>query len=536
MFRYIIPAALAMISVNSHAVVGGQTVSDQDWPYTVSLRQIEDAENNLLSDHRCGGAYIGDDLILTAAHCVELAPADNSVACIGHSGDAAENNCFKLFESVVHPDYDEQLYLADLAIYKLRNTYNELELPAATIITEQQDAQIQPGDILQILGLGSTSYEDYIPAYQLQGAAISIADEATCNDIAQVSAPSGFDASNYLCGGEQFKGPALGDSGTPAFVLKDGQYQYAALVSHGYNYMGIFTRLGDHLTWIEQTKAALTDPAPRLEVGPSQTWFLSDTHPKIEHTQVITNLSDEEKIIESIELAFENDIDLVAHDCSVLAPAESCSINLEANLPENNYERNIVLISTASQGLSFLELESYAESIAPGVENWEPPFQEWTVGDINRWAAIEGGIQNKEVLAEDRYLRGSLIGPATLSFSAEVSGASNYTQLSVTMDDNIVANFSGHCSAESMQIDIPDGEHVMEFHFKDTLIVEDESSITLSDFTLQEGTGDTDQLQCAYRTGTLLTLSEGDDTNGGSNGMFGIFSLLALTLIRRKFT
>ncbi|GAA5218255.1 S1 family peptidase [Corallincola platygyrae] len=528
-------ALLVFLSQPAIAVVGGETVSDQDWPFTVSLRQITD---NGLSDHRCGGAYIGDGLVLTAAHCVDLAPADESVACIGGSGSAGENNCFKLFESIIHPDYDERLYIADLALYRLSNTFSKKELPSVAVITEQLDAQIQPGERLQILGLGSTSYESYTPAYQLQGADIEIADETTCNDVAQVTAPSGFNASNYLCGGEQFRGPAPGDSGTPAFVFIDGQYHYAALVSHGYNYMGIFTRLGDYLDWIEQVKADLVYK-PVLDVGDDQTWFLDQATDQIEHTQVITNHSDEEVTIEEVRLQSADTnsaFGLVSHDCTVLTPSASCSILLTVERPAYHHDHDDLIVR-ASHGDEarnyYIDLLVYAASAVPGIESWEPAFQNWTVGNIDNWTAIAAGIEHSNDSSYDSYLRGTLTGPATLSYSAVLTGASGYTQLSVFMDGNIITNLSGNCVGESMQITIPEGEHTLKFHFKDPYQLATPSSVTLTDFTLLAAPAEQAQLRCSYQAAAFW--DEGDDVDaGGSTGLVSLLALLGLALTRRK--
>ncbi len=83
---------LILPSISVNAIVNGTEQNDSDWPYFVSLRNIEIGQ---ITHHRCGGTYIGEGLIMTAAHCLKLVPGEGgSVACMGGSEDAADNNCY----------------------------------------------------------------------------------------------------------------------------------------------------------------------------------------------------------------------------------------------------------------------------------------------------------------------------------------------------------------------------------------------------------------------------------------------------------
>ncbi|TCI03980.1 serine protease [Corallincola luteus] len=540
MFRYIIPAALAMISVNSHAVVGGQTVSDQDWPYTVSLRQIEGTESDSLSNHRCGGAYIGEGLILTAAHCVALAPVENSVACIGGSGDASENNCYRLADVRIHPDFESEFYTADLAIYKLAWFSSPDNYPAAKIITAEQDALITAGETLHILGLGSTRYESYDPAYRLQGAEIAIASEADCNEQTAVQAPAGFDASNFICGGEQTKGPAPGDSGTPAFIEMDQGMIYTALVSHGYNYMGVFTRLGLHLDWINSTREELT-PNRILDVGDDQQWLLSAQQPTIEHQQLITNISTEAVDIVAIEIRGDASVTLISHNCGTLNPNKSCEVSIAAQQPENSYG-NAFLDLELSSGITYtgVRLTTVTMGDIPGIANWQSEFQSWLAGGTYPWSAFEDrGIMVPEYVDTAQFLQGELTGPGVLQFSSQSLTASGDGRLQVRLDDAVVIQMNGDCQAEQLAVAVPEGTHQITFDYEGTNQFMNNGSIVLSDLVFNDQASATGSLTCHYVKPEYFPEGENDtviENSGGSSslGWLSLLPLFVMRLLRRR--
>jgi len=57
--------------------VGGKKIESSKYPFMVSLRKQRADTNNSVSEgqicyrHFCGGSLIWDDVVLTAAHCVE---------------------------------------------------------------------------------------------------------------------------------------------------------------------------------------------------------------------------------------------------------------------------------------------------------------------------------------------------------------------------------------------------------------------------------------------------------------------------------
>ena len=57
----------------SSRVVNGEEATPNSWPWQISLRYRDYPDVNAYG-HICGGSLIENDLVLTAAHCVEFQP------------------------------------------------------------------------------------------------------------------------------------------------------------------------------------------------------------------------------------------------------------------------------------------------------------------------------------------------------------------------------------------------------------------------------------------------------------------------------
>ena len=54
-------------------MVNGEEATPNSWPWQISLRYRDYPVDNAYG-HICGGSLIENDLVLTAAHCVEYEP------------------------------------------------------------------------------------------------------------------------------------------------------------------------------------------------------------------------------------------------------------------------------------------------------------------------------------------------------------------------------------------------------------------------------------------------------------------------------
>lgn len=57
-----------IIGSTLNRIINGEYATANSWPWQVSLRKIK---NGYVSSHLCGGTLIYEDIVLTAAHCVD---------------------------------------------------------------------------------------------------------------------------------------------------------------------------------------------------------------------------------------------------------------------------------------------------------------------------------------------------------------------------------------------------------------------------------------------------------------------------------
>lgn len=113
--RIISPTVVFAAKHEIQRIVGGHDTRIEDVPYQASIRYY--------SLHRCGGAIIGKQTILSAAHCFDVWDFDNFRTVFKvrlgtqHRGYLGE--IVRLTNIVVHPDFNATNYHNDLAILKL---------------------------------------------------------------------------------------------------------------------------------------------------------------------------------------------------------------------------------------------------------------------------------------------------------------------------------------------------------------------------------------------------------------------------------
>ncbi|XP_072122115.1 trypsin-like isoform X1 [Mobula birostris] len=240
LFAFIGFAAAAPTS-DDDKIVGGYECPEHSIPWIVSLN---------VGYHMCGGSLISDNWVVSAAHCyrrriqVRLGEHDITVA------EGTE----QFIESEVvlrHPRYDYYTVDYDIMLIKLsRPAALNRNVAAISLPTQCPMA----GDECLISGWGNTKDPGADYGYQLQCLKAPILDQTVCEN----SYP-GMITKNMICLGflEGGKDSCQGDSGGP--VVCDGMLQ--GVVSWGYGcaeryYPGVYTRVCNFVSWIEETMAA----------------------------------------------------------------------------------------------------------------------------------------------------------------------------------------------------------------------------------------------------------------------------------------
>lgn len=153
------PAALVAVSlavsgpagaeISTDFVVGGSPAADGAWPWQVRLLNDFNVNTGF-----CGGSFISEQWVLTAAHCVVFGGDVVDHVVIGHG--SVYQSQLKMVGSekiIVHPDYRTDNH-ADLALIKLSEP-----VPGAEWIgiadAGAEDELVTPGSTLTVTGWGA---------------------------------------------------------------------------------------------------------------------------------------------------------------------------------------------------------------------------------------------------------------------------------------------------------------------------------------------------------------------------------------------
>ncbi len=176
--------------------------------------------------------------MITAAHCINEAIIDAYTIRAGSIYiDGSDFQTLTIKKAVVHPKYDENLLLNDLAIlfldgeFQLNKSVQPLELPRANENVRKE---------ITVTGWGKVGSSDYDSlSKRLQALRMPIVPNRKCNDLwkKRTGLSDNFIVPTHLCAGN-LKGDQSscnGDSGGPAMAVdKSGRKFLAGVVSFGH--------------------------------------------------------------------------------------------------------------------------------------------------------------------------------------------------------------------------------------------------------------------------------------------------------------
>ncbi len=255
MLRFLCLLLSLIASTVSHAeersIIGGDEVVAGKYKFMVNLIY---KDQDLWQGHFCGGSLIRDDLILTAAHCVDGEIAEDIEVSAGRtnlSKDIEGGQRRYVSKIIIHQDYSYRTTDNDIALVYLEEPF-ELNDNVQLISFDSSNYQL---DKLTVIGWGNTSTYQYNYPKNLMEVDVNFIANDTCNSRFWMN---GAVTDNMFCAGfdKGGKDSCQGDSGGPIFLTTEtGDYVQAGIVSWGEGCArrrrpGIYTKLSNYNDWI----------------------------------------------------------------------------------------------------------------------------------------------------------------------------------------------------------------------------------------------------------------------------------------------
>jgi len=250
-------------------IIGGENASIEDFPWQVYFRS---------GNYMCGGSIIGDDWIITAAHCVfddagDTIPASRMYVRVGTATPyiTTTGKIYYVEQAIVHEEYNEDELVNDIALLKLKEPIDFENATAIELISALDVAQgdTDPGVIATVTGWGKSSVNpDEFPEI-LQKVDLPIVSNETAEEVWHFTIPETQLTAGYRAGN---KDACNGDSGGPLVVDTDNGLKIAGIVSWGStlcNTYGSYTRISSFEDWIRTKTGIEARYTPPAAIGDS---------------------------------------------------------------------------------------------------------------------------------------------------------------------------------------------------------------------------------------------------------------------------
>jgi secreted trypsin-like serine protease len=266
-------------SGQSRPIIGGVEATELRHNAVVSLHAKYVNSSNFSDQIFCSGTLVAADVVLTAAHCLDVAsggpnfktrsPADLAI----YFGDAPEAdpdfqlNRVLVAETLIHPSYDRRRLLNDAALVRLEEGGSGTVVPVPALPLTSGLGPADVGTMVDFAGFGYSNVEKTDIGVKLHAEAPIAAlgcPEAVCGP--SINGPEATQFSYF----QDPEGPCNGDSGGPAFLDRDPDplselWYVAGITSYGdsgCSEYGASTRVDAFEGWIGDFVAGTEPPPP----------------------------------------------------------------------------------------------------------------------------------------------------------------------------------------------------------------------------------------------------------------------------------
>ncbi|XP_065370508.1 trypsin alpha-4-like [Calliphora vicina] len=226
-------------------IVGGVTTSISSFPWQISLQRG--------GSHSCGGSIYNNQIIVTAAHCLQSVSTSVLKVRAGSSFWNSGGILVSVAAFKNHEGYNSNTKVNDIAVIRLSSSLTTSSTIKPIALTSTATAT---GAVASVSGWGTTSSgSDSLPT-QLRYIDIKIVARTQC-----ASSNYGYGSkikASMICGYTVGKDSCQGDSGGP--LVSGGEL--VGVVSWGYgcaypNYPGVYANVAVLRSWVESAAASV---------------------------------------------------------------------------------------------------------------------------------------------------------------------------------------------------------------------------------------------------------------------------------------
>jgi secreted trypsin-like serine protease len=273
---FVLAAALLGLAAPAHAIVGGQP-TQRAWPHMAALEHFAAGPGGEEWAFTCGASLVRQDVVLTAAHCIEddsgdARPASRFRLLLGTRRRSSGGERIAAAEVRIHPQW-KSTGTYDVALLKLARPAS---LGSPIALAAPADApRWEPGDVATIIGWGADASTIGDVKDDLHEGDVTVRGDAECSTF-----NPGLRPATEVCAGEPMGGrdSCQGDSGGPLMVPgATAPWVQVGVVSYGLGcafptQYGVYAEVGNDplRSWVQQNASAMST-APASSGGPAPT-------------------------------------------------------------------------------------------------------------------------------------------------------------------------------------------------------------------------------------------------------------------------